>query len=357
MTPTNSICFLAQFPPPIHGLSKAVETLYGSRLNSKYHFSKVNIANNKRFLLSIVDLLKSDSDAVYFTPSQTRYGNLRDLFFLKLIQLRGKDCVVHIHGGYYRQLIDNDLPNWQRQMNYNAISRLTGGIVLGRSLHSIFEGLLPDNKIFVCPNCVDDTFIAQSIDEKIKSMGDGGTLHVLYLSNFIESKGYRDVLALAQLAADNGNCDKFLFHFAGKFFDRKEEAYFKAKSSGLGNVFYHGIVSGKSKINLLRQCHIFTLLSRYPNEGQPISILEAMGNGMAIITTDHAGIPEIASCENGYACEKNHINIADIYNYLLDCYSNRKKLIEVCRHNYRMVKENFTEKQYIDNMDRIFESL
>ena len=26
------ICFIAQFPPPIHGLSKAVETLYTSAL-------------------------------------------------------------------------------------------------------------------------------------------------------------------------------------------------------------------------------------------------------------------------------------------------------------------------------------
>lgn len=34
-------------------------------------------------------------------------------------------------------------------------------------------------------------------------------------------------------------------------------------------------------------------MTRYPNEGQPISILEAMGNGMMIVTTDHAGIPDI----------------------------------------------------------------
>ncbi len=44
----------------------------------------------------------------------------------------------------------------------------------------------------------------------------------------------------------------------------------------------------------------FALPTRYPNEGQPISILEAMGNGMFIITTDHAGIPDITvGTENG----------------------------------------------------------
>lgn len=30
----KKICFIAQFPPPMHGLSKAVETLYNSELNT-----------------------------------------------------------------------------------------------------------------------------------------------------------------------------------------------------------------------------------------------------------------------------------------------------------------------------------
>lgn len=353
----KSICFLAQFPPPMHGLSKAVETLYDSRLKEKYHFSKIDITNNKRILQTLMALLGCKSDVVYFTPSQTRGGNLRDLLFLKLIQWRGKECIVHIHGGYYRQLVDNDLPAWQRRMNYRVVSRLAGGIVLGHSLHGIFEGMLSDDKIFVCPNCVDDEYIAPSIDEKIKQMKEDRALHILYLSNFIETKGYREVLELARMAAENGDKDKFVFHFAGKFFDSREESYFMEHSKGLTNIKFHGIVGGKDKTDLLRQCQIFSLLSRYPNEGQPISILEAMGNGMAVITTDHAGIPEIASHDNGYACCKAHIDVNDIYRYLIDCYDNREKLIAVCERNYKEVKEKYTEKQYIDNMDAIFEQL
>lgn len=351
----SSICFLAQFPPPMHGLSKAVETLYRSRLKGKYHFTKIDITNNKRIFLSLVALLRCKSDVVYFTPSQTRGGNLRDLVFLKLIAWRKKRCVVHIHGGYYRQLIDHDVPAWQRKMNYEAVRNLAGGIVLGHSLHGIFEGMLPDDKIFVCPNCVDDAFIAPSVDDKLSGMAvEGSKLHILYLSNFIPSKGYREVLELARMAVDRGDADKFVFHFAGKFFNPAEEAFFKEHSMGLANVVFHGVVGGQAKVDLLNQCHIFSLLSRYPNEGQPISILEAMGNGMAIITTDHAGIPEIASQENGFACSKTHIDVNKIYDYLLDCYGHRESLASVCRRNYLEVKAKYTERQYIDNMDRIF---
>lgn len=188
-------------------------------------------------------------------------------------------------------------------------------------------------------------------------MRDGGALHILYLSNFIESKGYREMLELARMAAERGDGDKFVFHFAGKFFEPAEETYFKEHTEGLRNVVFHGVVGGQDKVDLLNQCHIFSLLSRYPNEGQPISILEAMGNGMAVITTDHAGIPEIASHDNGFACSKQSIDVDEIYGYLLDCYEHREKLADVCMLNYQEVKAKYTERQYIDNMDKIFELL
>lgn len=353
----KSICFLAQFPPPIHGLSKAVDTLYKSYLKDKYNLSKIDITDNKKIFSSIIQLLNVNSDVIYFTPSQTKGGNLRDLVFLKIIRMRKKKCIVHIHGGYYRQLVDNDLPSWQRKMNYIAMRDMAGGVVLGNSLHYIFEGMINDDKIFICPNCVDDEFIAESIDSKMENLKHCKKLHVLYLSNFIASKGYREILELARMMQDSGYVDKFVFHFAGKFFENSEKQYFKEKSAGLKNIVFHGVVHGLKKKELLEQCHIFSLLSRYPNEGQPISILEAKGNGMAIITTDHAGIPEIASNESGYVCAKNNIKVVDLFRYMLDCYEDRGFLVDVCHRNWDSVRLKYTEGQYIENIDKIFDTV
>ena len=217
--------------------------------------------------------------------------------------------------------------------------------------------MLPKDKIFVCPNCVDDDFLPSSIDDKINSLSEARVLHVLYLSNFIEAKGYLDVIHLAEMTNKQKQQNKFVFHFAGKFFSQEDERLFMDRIKGLDNVKFHGIVGGKDKTDLLQQCNIFVLLTRYPNEGQPISILEAMGNGMAIITTNHAGIPEIANAGNGFVCDKGNIRLDEIYNYLLDCYNNRNKLIDVCQHNYLITKTRYTEKQYIDNMDTIFRTV
>ena len=44
----------------------------------------------------------------------------------------------------------------------------------------------------------------------------------------------------------------------------------------------------------------------------------------------------------------------EIYHYLTDCYNNRKKFSATCEFNYHMVRKQYTEQRYIDNMDEIF---
>lgn len=297
----KKICFIAQFPPPMHGLSKAVETLYNSELSNEFDFEKVDITNNKNFLKNLVLIRRSEAELFYFTISQTKGGNLRDLIIFKLLRMQHKKCLIHLHGGYYRQLVDNELPRWQRKMNYKAINRVNGAIVLGESLKPIFQGMVDERKIFVVPNCVDDEYLMsdEEFEEKISSLDKRHIKHVLYLSNFIRSKGYPEVLKMAKLEKERveaGEERSFHFDFAGKFFEDSERRFFfdYIEEHQLNEyVTYHGIVSGDEKRALLKKCDIFVLLTRYPNEGQPISILEAMGNGMIILTTDHAGIPDV----------------------------------------------------------------
>ena len=284
----KKICFIAQFPPPMHGLSKAVETLYNSELAQEFDFEKVDITDNKRILSKLVAIRKSKADLFYFTISQTKGGNLRDLAILRAIGNR--TCLVHLHGGYYRTLVDKDMPGWQRKANYKAVGKLSGAIVLGPSLKWIFEGMLPDEKIFTVPNCVDDEYLMSDevFEEKVRILPERKIKHVLYLSNFIKSKGYPKVLEMAKLEKERGGERRFHFDFAGKFFEKSEEDFFwnYIKGNELEDyVTFHGVVGGDKKRDLLKRCDVFVLLTTYPNEGQPISILEAMGNGMVVVAT------------------------------------------------------------------------
>ena len=141
----KKICFIAQFPPPINGLSKAIDILYNSELQNEFEFKKINITNNLKFIKNLYLIKKSNADLFYFTISQTKYGNLRDLIILQFLILQKKKCIIHLHGGYYRKLIDNDLSNWQRNVNYKLIRKLDGVIVLSNSLIHIFNEMISKN--------------------------------------------------------------------------------------------------------------------------------------------------------------------------------------------------------------------
>lgn len=355
----KKICFVAQFPPPMHGLSKAVETLYRSELNSIYDFERINITNNKKFPSNLMKLLRSNADLFYFTISQTKGGNLRDLVIFKLLELRHKKCLIHLHGGYYRKMVDNDLPGWQKRANYRALGKLTGGIVLSDSLKPIFQGMLPEDRIHVVKNCVDTEFLPAEKELVKKFQNPDEVLHILYLSNFIREKGYPIVLEMARLEKeriDKGIPQRYHFDFAGKFFEDNEREYFKryVEEYDLGEVItYHGIVGGEKKINLLQKCSIFALPTRYPNEGQPISILEAMGNGMLILTTDHAGIPDIvADGIQGIVAKKNETS-AQMYLNRLDGLTS-EKIAQIGLSNARYCREMFGEQKYLDGMRNCF---
>lgn len=355
------ICFIAQFPPPIHGLSKAVDTLYNSELKNEFEFEKVDITNNKKIIKNIISIIKSKADLFYFTISQTKGGNLRDLIILKLLKKINKKCLVHLHGGYYRTLVDNDLPKWQKKANYKAIKEVEGAIVLGESLKYIFKGMVDEKRIYVVPNCIDDQYLLteNEIKAKLEKVQKKQIKDVLYLSNFIKEKGYQYVLELAKLEKeelDKTGKRKYHFNFAGKFFDNKikEEFFDFINRNNLDDfITYHGVVDGNKKRQLLKEANIFILLTTYPKEGQPISILEAMGNGIAVITTNHAGIPDIVKDkENGIVVDKNKIDLKDLYYKKIE----NIELQSVLLNNYNAVKE-YSQLNYISNMKKIINNM
>ncbi|MBR2671011.1 MAG: glycosyltransferase family 4 protein [Oscillospiraceae bacterium] len=354
------ICLIGQFPPPIHGLSKALDTLYKSEfLNQNYDFVKIDITNNRRFITNYRLISRTHADLFYLTISQSIGGNFRDLLIMNLLKKQGKKCLVHLHGGYFRKLYDEEMTGFQRKLNDHALKSIAGAIVLGDSLKYIFRGLVEEDKVFVIPNCVDDEYLLSEEELEAKLENQSNIYHILYLSNFIKSKGYDVALGMAKGFKDIPGTRRFHFDFAGRFYEDEERSVFEdyVKDNSLDDmVTYHGIVSGDAKRNLLKNSSFFILPTEYPREGQPISILEAMGNGLVVLTTKHAGIPDVVSDGiNGCVvdCDKDKVRIYIDY---LNSLSN-EQIAEISKNNYKKIKEHYLENTYISNLDRCFSLL
>ena len=316
---------IGPFPPPIHGMSLANKILHeGLSVKNDVHILDTNTVktfedlkkqgtftlhkifrSTNQILSGVLEILFCKKfDVVYITPSQNAVGYIKYVPFMWAAHVRRIPYVIHIHGGYFRTMYD-ETAGWKKKIINRSLKNLSGAIVLGNSLKYMFEGLIPDEKIFVCENGVEEEIFAtkEEIEEKIKRFKKDDTLRVLYLSNLMRTKGILDLLEAIKIIKDNGK--KVHLDVAGAIepsIKNEAESYFKE----LGDtVTYHGIVSGKKKKNLLLGNYIFCLPTYYNNEGQPISILEAMACGCAIVTTDHGGIKDIVNKDYGIFVEKN----------------------------------------------------
>lgn len=354
----SKIMIIGQFPPPIHGLSVALKSIMNSQSSfKKLKLTKLDISNNKHFLINLFKLFVSNFDAYYLTVSQTKMGNIRDMIILfLLIVLKRKKVIIHYHGGYYYHLYNREFKSLQRGINFYLLNKVEKIIVLSESLKSMFDKtLVNDDKLVVCENFVSDDALLNNFqyEEKMKILTKKEKMDVLYLSNFIKTKGYIEILESMKKLKNNNKIHGFTFHFAGHFFKKEDEVYFLnfLKENNLEkNTKYYGTVSGEDKKKLLLASDIFLLPTKYPKEGQPISIIEAMANGMLIISTNHAGIPDIVCKENNILMEHNHSE--KIYNCLLNI--NKKDIVRANDYNRSKVMDNFMEKNYIDRLNKIF---
>lgn len=315
------ILMIGPFPPPIHGMSLANRMLRDglverghqvATLNTRTEISFGNLKNQGRFtpkrlvgsvsqiIKGIVRILFSPSlDVVYITPAQSEWGYLKYTPFIFSSTLRGVRVFIHIHGGYFRTMVDAS-KGWKRGLIKMSLDRISGAIVLGQSLRYMFEDLVPDGKIFVCPNAVEDEIFAtkEEIEEKIRRWEKDDTIRIVYLSNLMRSKGILDLLEAVKTLKNEGI--KVHLDVAGAI-EPDVESEVRQYFSELERVVnYHGVVQGLKKKDLLLRNYIFCLPTYYPNEGQPISILEAMANGCIPFVTTHAGVRDIVSLDSGF---------------------------------------------------------
>ncbi len=117
-----------------------------------------------------------------------------------------------------------------------------------------------------------------------------GPVRFLFLGELGHRKGIFDILkGIAELGLTG-------FHLTVGGNGETERFCSEVKRLGLDDrVEFVGWVTGARKDELLRDCDVLMLPSF--NEGLPISILEAMANGKAVITTPVGGIPEVIENE------------------------------------------------------------
>lgn len=274
-------------------------------------------------------------DAIYITPGQTFFGVLKYLPFMALAKLSGKKLIFHLHGNFlgyeYKRL------KGFRKWFFRKVIRLSDkAIVLSESLKRNFKDILPSEKIYVLHNCVPDELM------QFSSQSKGAPLRFLFLTNIIKEKGALVYLhALKKLKEENISFSAVLAGQMDEEIRTEVEALLRDLSP---EVSYPGIVKGEKKLEVLQSSNIFVLPTWYWMEGQPVSILEAMAQGHYIITTRHAGIPDVVNEENGIFVKPD--NVDSVYKVFKQLSQDPQILENVKEHNRKKAGEMFSEEKF-----------
>lgn len=365
----KKVIFLGKLPPPLIGPSVATAIILKSRLRQNFNLlhldtsdhrsiNKLGAFDLKNILLPFMHygqllgmIVRHWPGAVYIPSAQTTVAYARDIPFILIAKLFGRKVICHLRGGNFKNWYDGAsavtrwIVRWMQRL-------VDVQIVLGECLVEMFTPFMPREKIFVVPNGGD--FPVEM--RKENNVGSKPCLRMLFLANFIRSKGVLQVLhSSVEVFKEFPNVE---YVFVGSWRDKEtqlEFIRFLLEHPELP-VTVLPPLKGAEKFMLLATADIFVFPTYYSNEGHPWCIVEAMASGLPVISTDHGAIREtVADGVNGYLVEKeNTAAVTAKIRTLLGDAALRKKMGWESR---RLYEERFTEECMVERMTLAFDSV
>jgi glycosyltransferase involved in cell wall biosynthesis len=355
------VLFFGPYPKPFTGQSISFKEVFNNYNGDKILFN-TTIFEEIRFLNSMYCLLAlplififNKFDRVYFTCSRSFLGFIKDFQLLLLCKLFQKKVVNHLHGNdfyefYTKSIFLKVLINW-------SYSHITTSVVLFPDMRKHFL-VFPRMKLLVVPNSYSLEYENIEIDFSKKAR------QILFLSNIMESKGI--IVFLRSVEVILANYDDVIVKIAGKYMqdefsneseimNKFKQIYSPLKSIYPERIFYLGSITGDLKTDVLKESSIFVLPTFYKAEAFPISIIEAMFFGNAIITTDYNYLCNIVRPKNGFLVNVNSVN--DLVEKMSIILTDKERLLRIQNFNRDYAHLNYNPKLFIRRLNRVISHL
>lgn len=372
----KKVVLVGPIPPPVNGQSQAFETLLRWFHKSGVSYSVVNLSRGAqtvdttntfswRRLLEYVsilfDYIKKVSfgrKVIYITVAQTYQGFLRDMFMILYASVFRHEIICHLHGGNYHNFYNNGGSFLKKAIQF-TLERADSIIILSERLKNMF---FFSDKIKARLVCIPNGFSVESKYLSNKPKAIGARINILYLSNLVESKGYLDVLEAINILVNSYKIRNITCHFCGKFYlnsdditvksiEEAQNKFFKFIQDNrlADNVNYHGITNGDKKYGILSISHFFILPTNYNNEGQPLSIIEAMACKNVVITTAYRAIPDLV-IDGVTGCFVQYHSPHEIAAKIMYLIENPNQFIKMSEAAFQHYQAYFTREKHLHKL-------
>lgn len=318
MTRARSLAVVGRFPPPLDGQALAtarLADLVAGPLGGGWAVDRVDVgapegdalvsdgvgmgraAHFVRRAAATRRALAGAPGAPILWPSvsPSPLGHARDVLTVAPAFGR-RPAVAVVHRGDFERLF-RSRATWAT--GRALVRRLAAVVFLTDRLAARCAPFVPTEKRLVIPNTIDDAAIPSlhelETSRSVRAGRDG--VRLLFLSGMVRSKGYPDVLDALGVLRQRGV--EATATFAGRWPSAEAETAFRARAEALdlgGAIRVLGGVTDRDRVRDLHlDADVFVLPTTYPVEAQPLTVIEALAAGTPVVTTRHAGLPEMVT--------------------------------------------------------------
>ena len=296
LSPGKVLLILATSEKTLGGIAAVVKTYRAGglfeRVNIRHvatHIDGTRLAKGTRFIASVAEtlsLLLSRRVAAVHAHVSSSASFWRKSMLLLLCRCFGVPSIFHLHSGRFADWVEQGRGGAARRWWIrNTLESSDVVVVLTPTWGDWIKKFAPRAKVEVLSNPVSVPRTALLPADRASAAGPG---RVLYLGWIYDFKGCYDLLR--SWALFRSHCPGWRLAVGGK----GEVDRFLAEAERLGvrdDIDFLGWVAGDAKDRQLRRADIFVLPSY--SEGMPVSVLEAMAYGVAVITTPVGGVPDM----------------------------------------------------------------
>ena len=354
----HRVCMIVQQRDVKGGIAAVTEGYYGSKLCSDYDITFIEsycdgskFAKLKKFMKAYREFKKllQSYERPELVHMHTSFGPsfYRSALFINKAASSGIPIVNHIHGADFDEFYRNASEKKKKKIR-NIYGKCDEIVTLSDEWKDMIAETTDADKIHVICN-----YSIPQAKEEIEHIAEKryNNHQVLFLGEIGKRKGAYDLPdVIASVCEKDPNAG---FVIAGEG-SAKEEVQRLIHKSCIDNVRFPGWVRGAEKKKLLTESSVYFLPSY--QEGMPMSILDAMGYGLPIVSTDVGGIPKIVwDGENGAICRPGDKD--KMAKALLRYLSNEKLQHDAGMKSLEIVENEYSLEKHIDKIEQVYSEL
>jgi glycosyltransferase involved in cell wall biosynthesis len=356
---------MGQTPPPWHGQAVATQILFDHdwpgfevhRLRMEYSEEMVEVGRFQfrkiwhlfELILKARKVLKSHPDCVLFYPpaSAKWIPFFRDVVFLTATRhLAGSTVFIYHASG---------LPVFSKSGMIRSLLSRIAYHKADVSLEVAQEKVTPhetfDAKSWQwCPCAIE-------VPNRPKPERQPNSPFIAtFVGSLQEGKGVLEVMKTAKALKDQGHGNRFLFRIVGKWFSDEFEAQARKMHREMGLeelVELVGQLTGDAKWDAYYKSDVFFFPTHYASEATPIVIMEALGAGLHILSTEWAGIPSmLKGCKSSTL---NPVKSPDLYaESLIRLAEDPNRAARDFDHSRAFYQNHFVPSRFIERVNHAF---